>query len=421
MFDRTEIMVQAGDGGNGAVSFRHEKYVPFGGPDGGDGGNGGSVIVKASPDATSLIKFRHRSVHRAVKGGNGQGKKMHGKRGEDLVLKVPPGTVVWEKLPDDTKTLVKDLAEAGSEVNVARGGKGGWGNTHFVTSINQAPRIARIGEAGEKRYIVLELRLIADVGIIGCPNAGKSSLLAAASAAKPKIANYAFTTLEPVLGVVKVDSDTFVAAEIPGLIEGAHLGKGLGYEFLRHAMRTRIFIHLIDGTSVSPLDDWHQVNDELAQFDPLLALKPQLIAINKVDLAEVKAGMAGIKQSFHSAGVNVSFVSAASGEGVGELMLQANELLEQEASKEPAAKVVPEKVFRPKPRKIPPVVSKEDGVFIVSSPELESVAAGFSSADPEVIRYMRGRFDRSGVTRTLLIAGIQAGDKVRCGHLQWDW
>ncbi|MDO8578172.1 MAG: GTPase ObgE [Dehalococcoidales bacterium] len=421
MFDRTEILVKAGDGGDGVVSFRHEKYVPFGGPDGGDGGNGGNVVVMSFPEISNLVKFRYKSLHRAVKGGNGRGKKMHGKEGADLVLRVPAGTIVWEIMPDDTKTLVKDLATAGEEVVVALGGRGGWGNTHFVSSVNQVPRLARKGEAGEERRIMLEMRLIADVGIIGRPNAGKSSLLAAASAAKPKIANYAFTTLEPVLGVVTVGQDTFVMAEIPGLIEGAHLGRGLGYEFLRHAMRTKIFIHMIDGTSGSPVEDIQQTNNEMGQFDPLLAQKPQIVAINKCDLTEVKSALAGIKQEFHSAGISVSFVSAATGEGVGELMAQAKKLLDREAEKPIAAEVLPQKVFRPKPRKGPPVVSKQDGTFIIESPELENTVAGFEAADAAVIQYLRGRFDRAGATKALTKAGIRPGDIVRCGHLQWEW
>jgi GTP-binding protein len=421
MFDRTEILVKAGDGGDGALSFRHEKYVPFGGPDGGDGGNGGSVIIRASPDVTSLIKLRYMGLHKADKGGNGLGKKMRGKEGEDLIIRVPAGTVVWEKNPDDTKTLVKDMANNGDELVIARGGKGGWGNTHFVSSVNQVPRLSRKGGAGEERRVVLELRLIADVGIIGCPNAGKSSLLAAASAAKPKIANYAFTTLEPVLGVVNVGIDSFVVAEIPGLIEGAHMGKGLGYEFLRHAMRTKVFVHLVDGTSPSPLSDMNQVNDELGQFDPLLAQKPQIVAVNKIDLEQVRASVPGIRQEFRTAGINVLFVSAGTGEGVAELMSTAKKLLDKEAEKPVTAKVQPVKVFRPKPRKVPPVVSKQGNTYVVESPDLDSVAAGFEDADAEVIQYMTGRFDRAGVTKALKKAGIQAGDKLRCGHLQWEW
>ncbi len=421
MFDRAEILVKAGDGGDGAVSFRHEKYVPFGGPDGGDGANGGSVVVKADAEITTLIRFKYMSLHRAGKGGNGQGKKKHGKNGEDLILRVPAGTVVWEMMPDGSKTMMKDLARVNDEAVIARGGKGGWGNTHFVSSTNQVPRLARKGEAGEERRVMLELRLIADVGIIGSPNAGKSSLLAASTAAKPKIANYAFTTLEPVLGVVSVGQDTFIMAEIPGLIEGAHEGRGLGYEFLRHAMRTKIFIHLVDGTSGNPVEDMQQVNDELGQFDPVLAQKPQIVAVNKIDLPEVRAGLPGIKQAFRGAGITVSFVSAASGEGVAALMAQAKKLLEEEAAKTPAVEAVPEKVFRPRPRKVRPAVSKQDGTFVIESPELEYVAAGFETADPAVVQYIRGRLDRSGVTKALVKAGIMPGDKVRCGHLEWEW
>ena len=421
MFDRAEILVRAGGGGDGAVSFRREKFVPFGGPDGGDGGNGGNVVIRATPDMSNLIKYRYGQLNAAVKGGNGRGKKMHGKNGDDLVLRVPAGTLVWELLPDNNKTLLKDLATPGEEVIAAWGGKGGWGNTHYVSSVNQVPRLARKGQIGEERRIMLEMRLIADAGIIGVPNAGKSSLLAAASAAKPKIANYPFTTLEPVLGVVTVGHHTFVMAEIPGLIEGAHLGRGLGYEFLRHAMRTKIFIHLIDGASGSPLEDMQQTNNEMGEFDPLLAQKPQIVVVNKVDLPEVESAMAGIRQEFLNAGTTVSFISAATGDGVSELMAQAKKLLDLEAEKPVAAEFIPAKIFRPKPRKVPPTVRKEDDVFVIESPERESLAAGFEDADGAVIHYMRARLDRSGATRALIKAGIKLGDKVRCGHLQWEW
>ena len=421
MFDHAELQVKAGNGGNGAVSFRREKFVPFGGPDGGDGGSGGNVVILADPDVTNLVRFRYMRLYRAVNGGNGQGKKKHGKNGTDLVLPVPVGTMVWDKTPDDSKSLISDLAQPGQEVIIARGGKGGWGNTHFVSSTHQSPRIARKGDLGEERIVMLELRLIADVGIIGYPNVGKSSLLAAASAAKPKIAGYAFTTLEPALGVVNIGQDSFILAEIPGLIEGAHTGRGLGYDFLRHATRTKIFIHLVDGTSASPVEDMVRVNTELSLFDPALAQKQQLVAVNKIDLPDVQSRLAEIKHNFRQAGPSVVFVSAASGEGVAELMTQALKMLGQVETKVVTGESTPQKVFRPRPRSTRASISKKDNAFVVVSPELEHTVAGMDAASGEVRQYLRGQLDRLGVTKDLIAAGVKPGDKVRCGLFEWEW
>jgi len=260
MFDQAEVKVKAGDGGNGVVSFRREKFVPFGGPDGGDGGDGGDVIVRADPAVESLRAFKQKRFYRAANGENGRGKRQHGKNGENLVLTVPVGTVILCKTHMGDDAFIDDLKQAGQQVVVAKGGKGGLGNTHFTSATNQAPRIAQKGEVGEDNSIVLEMRLIADVGIIGYPNVGKSTLLAAASAARPKIASYPFTTREPALGVVEVGRESLVLAEIPGLIDGAHLGRGLGHDFLRHTLRTKILIHLIDGGSASPVEDLTRVN-----------------------------------------------------------------------------------------------------------------------------------------------------------------
>jgi len=349
MFDRVVLIVKAGDGSDGAVSFRREKFVPFGGPDGGDGGNGGDVVIVADSDINTLYAYRRRRLFKAKDGGRGLGKKKHGKNGESLALAVPVGTMVWQKADTEQDTLLADLEGNGQRVVVVRGGKGGRGNLQFVSPTNQAPRIAEKGQPGEERTIILELRLIADVGIIGYPNVGKSSLLAAASAAKPRIADYPFTTLEPVLGVVEVRVHSFVLAEIPGLIEGAHLGKGLGHEFLRHAMRTRVLIHLIDGSSPAPVENFVQVNTELGLFDPALAQKPQLVAVNKVDLPEVKSRVAGIKSAFASVGVSPLFISAATREGLPELMTQTWKVLQSVPTAESTGGETPKKVIRPKP------------------------------------------------------------------------
>jgi GTP-binding protein len=277
MIDRVEIYVGAGDGGDGVVSFRHEKYVPFGGPDGGDGGNGGSVSLVADGNMSTLRQFWRRRHFRAERGEKGAGKRMHGKSGGDLVIRVPLGTVVSRKEGSGEKVTLADLTEEGQQGRVAKGGHGGFGNSHFATSTNQQPRIAQKGEKGTESTLVLDLKLIADVGIIGRPNAGKSTLLASASAARPEIAGYPFTTREPVLGVVDVGNRSFVLAEVPGLIDGAHRGSGLGHDFLRHAERTKVLIHLLDGTSESPVDDMRNVNEELSLFSSELREKAQIV------------------------------------------------------------------------------------------------------------------------------------------------
>lgn len=347
MFDRTEIAVKAGGGGDGVVSFRREKWVPFGGPDGGDGGDGGDVVVMADEAATSLRIFRQKRHFRAADGKNGGDKKKHGRKGESLLLTVPVGTIVSHKSQIGGDTLIADLAQSGQQVVVAKGGKGGFGNAHFATSTNQAPQVAEKGEDGEENSIILELKIIADVGLIGYPNVGKSTLLAAVSAAKPKIASYPFTTREPVLGMVEVGRQSFVLAEIPGLIDGAHLGKGLGHDFLRHVVRTRVLIHLIDGSSSSPAEDMAQVNTELSLFDSALAQKPQLVVVNKIDLPQVKARLAEIRESFAAAGSKALFVSAATGEGIPELMAETMKILQSAPNPEAGKR---RKVFRPQPR-----------------------------------------------------------------------
>jgi GTP-binding protein len=348
MFDRAEITVKAGDGGNGVVSFRHEKFVPFGGPDGGDGGDGGDVIIIAERSASSLRAFWRKRHFKAANGKNGGGKDRHGKKGESLSLVVPVGTVVSHKSQIGGDSLIADLDQEGQSVVVAKGGKGGRGNARFATSTNQAPQTAEEGTEGEERSLILELKLIADVGVIGYPNVGKSTLLAAVSAAKPKIASYPFTTLEPVLGRVEVGRQSFVLAEIPGLIADAHLGKGLGHDFLRHIMRTRVLIHLLDGSSPAPAEDMAQVNTELSLFDSALARKPQLVAVNKIDLDQVKDRRDELEKSFRAIGTEVFFISAVSGQGIPELMAATAKVVQSAPGPEPARR---KKIFRPQPKR----------------------------------------------------------------------
>lgn len=315
--DEARIHVKAGDGGRGCSSFRREKYVPRGGPDGGDGGKGGNAILLAKEGMGSLIDFRYKRYYKAKSGTHGKGKNQHGKYGEDLIIPVPLGTLVRD---DATDEPLKDFSFPGEQLIVAKGGLGGRGNASFATSTRQAPRYAQKGQEGEERWIKLELKLLADVGIVGLPNSGKSTLVSAISAAKPKIANYPFTTLNPCLGVVKYgEYQSFVVADIPGLIEGAHQGSGLGTTFLRHIERTRILIHLIDGSnnaSLDPLKAFKVVNDELTLHNPALTNKPQLIAINKMDLPESQKNYPGIKKDFGNLHLTIYPVSAATGKGI---------------------------------------------------------------------------------------------------------
>ena len=326
--DEASIKVTAGDGGRGCVSFRREKFVPRGGPDGGNGGRGGNVILVADENLASLIDFRYFRYYKAPSGAHGKGKKQNGKAGKDLVIPVPVGTLVKDKT---TGELIKDLNRAGERVIVARGGLGGRGNASFVSAVRQAPRYSQDGQKGTERWILLELKLLADVGVIGLPNSGKSTLVSRLSAAKPKIADYPFTTLRPSLGVVSYNGDkTFVIADIPGLIEGAHAGSGMGTAFLRHVERTRVLIHLVDGSQLMPsntLRNFEIINNELGLYNPALADKPQVVAINKMDLPETRANYSQIRKEFQERGISVLPLSAVTGKGIELLVARVTELL----------------------------------------------------------------------------------------------
>ena len=420
MYDAAEIKVKSGKGGDGAISFRHEKFVPMGGPDGGDGGDGGDVIISASPSQSTLRKYNQKRFYKAIDGESGRGKKMHGKKGRDIVLDVPIGTLVVQKSKAGEDELLADLENSGSSVVVARGGKGGLGNIHYASSINQAPHIAQHGAPGEEKEILLELRIIADAGIIGYPNCGKSTLLKASTAAKPKIAAYPFTTLEPVLGVVGVDDRHFILAEIPGLIENAHLGKGLGHDFLRHITRTRVLIHIVDGSSERPVEDYARVNTELGLFDKSLAEKPQVVAVNKIDLPEVRSRKAEIEGLFRAAGVIILFISAFTGEGVATLMQETLCVIDETRERCEREKRSVEKFFHPQPRHKKPIVRKEDDVFIVEAPQIARIM-GTGKDDAELYRYVLKSLERMGVNKELRRLGVCPGDKIRCGNLEWKW
>jgi GTP-binding protein len=326
--DEVEIHVEAGHGGRGCLAFRREKFVPRGGPSGGDGGHGGSIFVVASPHTNTLINFRFHPEFSAERGQHGQGSNCTGHNGADMELAVPPGTLVYEKTEDAPEgwRLLADLAHAGDRVLVAKGGRGGLGNAHFATSTNRAPRKVQPGEDGETKILRLELKLLADVGLVGFPNAGKSTLIARISAARPKIADYPFTTLTPNLGVVGLSGDrSFVVADVPGLIEGAHRGLGLGHQFLRHLERTRVLVHLVDvsgETGRNPVQDLDTVRRELELFQPELAAKPQIVAANKIDAmdAEHDEGIASLKKRAKALKLPFYAISAASGAGVPELL-----------------------------------------------------------------------------------------------------
>src|SRR3989442_10083569 len=303
MIDNVTITVRAGDGGAGSVGFRREKFVPRGGPDGGDGGDGGGIILLADRSVRTLKELGRKRVFQAESGRRGEGGKKHGRRGATLVLKVPLGTEIWRGGESGSRELIAELIEDGSSSVVARGGIGGWGNARFATSVQRAPRIAQRGQRGEEAFLVLELKLLADVGIVGLPNAGKSTLLRAISAARPKVADYPFTTLEPVLGVVESGLESFVMADVPGLIEGAHEGTGLGLDFLRHIERTRIVVHLVDGSRDDPLADLETVEAELREYGKELLRKDRVVVINKIDIPEVDARREGLLRLFEKRNV----------------------------------------------------------------------------------------------------------------------
>jgi len=351
MIDKREFVVQGGCGGDGCVSFRREKYVPFGGPDGGDGGDGGDIIVAVSPNVVGLSLMQWQKEFIAEDGRRGGSERKRGKNGEDLVISVPVGTTVFTKADSGEKIFWADLCTPGQKVLVARGGRGGLGNARFTTAVNQAPEIASKGASGEERHIVLEVKLITDICIIGHPNSGKSTLLSAVSRAKPEIADYPFTTRQPILGVMPDDKRDFIVAEIPGLVEGAHLGKGLGNEFLRHVERTKLLIYLLDGSSPTVLDDLSQLDTEIALYKYALSQKPKIVAVNKIDLPEVQARLPGVKQRFAKLGVPVFYISAVSGQAVLELMRKAMEMADRASQNEAINSPAQIKVFRPKPRK----------------------------------------------------------------------
>ncbi len=415
--DEVEIVVRSGKGGDGIVHFHREKYVPRGGPDGGDGGKGGDVILEVDEHLNTLWPFRHQKRFTAEDGRPGGSNNKFGHAGEDLILKVPPGTMVYDA---ESGALLGDLTERGQRLVVCRGGRGGRGNARFATPTNQSPRTAEKGEPGEEKRLRLELKLLADIGIIGVPNAGKSTLLAALTNARPKIAPYPFTTLEPNLGVAALDDyASVVLADIPGLIEGAHLGLGLGYEFLRHIQRTRVLIHLLDGFSADPLADYSQINSEMAYFDPQLTQKPQVVALNKIDQPEVQERYPALRAQFAEKGIELHAVSALARQGTRPLLLQAVRLL-QEAPPPSSAPVLP--VYRPKAEgREFTITPLGPGEWRLSGEAIERAAAMTYWEHDGSVRRFQKIMEHLGVDEALRQAGVQEGDTVYIGDFELEW
>jgi GTP-binding protein len=414
--DQAKIQVRAGKGGDGMVHFRREKYVPRGGPDGGDGGKGGDVILEVVPTLNTLSSFRHQTLYRAEDGANGAKQNMTGRSGADLIISVPPGTLV---IDDDSQEVLGDLVLSGQRLVVARGGRGGRGNSHFATAVHQAPRIAERGEPPEERNLRLELKLIADIGIVGAPNAGKSTFLAAVSNARPKIAPYPFTTLEPNLGVVNLDEETnLVLADIPGLIEGAHQGVGLGHDFLRHIQRTRVLIHLLDGLSADPILDHAQINSELALFDADLGKKPQVVALNKIDLPEVQERWPEIARQLKDKGYEAYSISAATGANVRQVLYRAAQLLKDAPPPTPVAKAP---VYRAESDPQAFTIQRSGEGWRVSGEAIERAAAMTYWEHFQSVRRFQRILETLGIDKALRQAGVQEGDTVYIGDYELEW
>ncbi|SHE86014.1 GTP-binding protein [Desulfofundulus australicus DSM 11792] len=417
-YDTAKIYVRGGDGGNGCVAFRREKYVPEGGPAGGDGGRGGNVILKVDPGLRTLVDFRYQRHYKAERGQHGMGKNMHGRQGEDLILRVPPGTVVRDAA---TGEVIADLVYPGQEAVVARGGRGGRGNARFATAVNRAPRLAEKGEPGEERWLELELKLLADVGLVGFPNAGKSTLIARVSAARPKIASYPFTTLVPNLGVVRVgEGRSFVMADIPGLIEGAHAGAGLGHHFLRHTQRTRVLVHVLDiagSEGRDPLQDFEIVNRELALYDPDLAARPMVVAANKMDLTGAAENLERLRGALGDR-YEIFPISALDGEGTAPLIYRLADLLDQLPAPEPA---VEERVRVTRVEEPRFTVSRRDGVFVVEGREIERHVAMTDLENEEAVERLQRIISRMGLEEALKEAGVREGDTVRIGKFEFTY
>mgnify|MGYP003589212352 FL=1 len=418
--DRARIQVKAGDGGDGMSSFRREKFVPKGGPSGGDGGRGGDVVFIVDNNVNTLLDFRYKRKFVAKNGDNGQTKNCYGQKAEPLYIKVPPGTIIKD---EESGEVLADLTEVGQETVIVRGGRGGRGNARFVSSINRSPTFSEKGEPGEGRSLVLELKSLADVGLVGYPSVGKSSLVSMVSAARPEIAEYHFTTLVPVLGVVSLGPEhSFVIADIPGLIEGAHEGVGLGHDFLRHVERTKIIVHVVDVSGIEgrdPIEDYQRINKELKLYNERLANRPQIVAANKMDLPEAQENYQRFKEFIESEGKEIFPISAATNEGLKELMIRVSKALDDYVE-EPEA-VAEVKVYEDSAE--PDFVIKRDevGDFVVVSKSLEKLVAMTKFENDEALRRFQNIWRLKGVDEALKARGIKEGDTVHVGEMEFEF
>lgn len=418
--DYAKILVKSGDGGNGAVSFRREKYVAAGGPDGGDGGKGGDVYFYVNQDLNTLIDFRFKKKFIAENGKNGEGNHRYGKSAEDLYIGVPIGTIIRDA---ETNEVLADLSEKDQKELIFPGGRGGKGNSHFATSTRQAPRFSQGGEKGIEKELILELKLIADVGLLGFPNVGKSTFLSRTTSATPKIANYHFTTLEPNLGVVKSEyGDSFVIADIPGIIEGASQGVGLGIQFLRHIERTRLLLHVIDVSGAegrNPVEDFNIINEELKQYSEKLANRKQIIVANKIDSMQDETLYKELEKMAKEKNIEIFKISAVTGEGLKELLTRVTEVLKT-LPKEKNVEIKQRKLYTLE-EKEEFTITKEDGIFVVDGPGVQRIMRRVNLEDNESMHYFQKCLDELGVNTALKEAGVQEGDTVRVVDWELEW
>lgn len=421
--DKAKIIIKSGNGGNGAIAFHREKYVAAGGPDGGDGGKGGSVIFHVDPGLSTLVDFRYKRKYFAKSGENGAGNKCNGKKGEDIIINVPQGTIVRDC---ETNRVLADLSDVENDVILIKGGNGGWGNAHFSTPTRQTPNFAKNGQPGIEREVMLELKLLADVGLVGFPNVGKSTLLSVTTKANPKIANYHFTTLEPNLGVVELQEHmSFVLADIPGIIEGASEGVGLGHEFLRHIERTRLLIHVVDVSSIegrNPIDDFDIINNELSKYNMDLENRPQIVAANKIDIIQDQDAYINFKNEIVNRGYKLFEISAATQSGVSDLMRYVYSELQ---------KLPPIQIYEPELDLEEEVqidtsgagfeITIENGVYVISGSWIEAVGGSVNFSDEESLQYFQNALKNRGVIDALEEKGINEGDTVRIGDLEFDF
>ena len=419
--DYVKIIAKAGNGGNGAISFRREKYVAAGGPDGGDGGKGGDIYFEVDPDSNTLIDFRYNKKFKAENGKNGEGAHKYGKSGENLYIKVPIGTIIRDA---KTNRVLADLSREGQKELILAGGRGGKGNSHFATSTRQAPRFAQDGEKGEEKELILELKLLADVGLIGFPNVGKSTFLSMTTSATPKIADYHFTTLEPNLGVVKTEyGDSFVIADIPGIIEGASEGTGIGLQFLRHIERTRLLLHVIDVSGSegrNPVQDFITINEELKKYSEKLSQRKQIIVANKVDILQDESLYKELEKTAKEHNMEIYKISAATGDGIPELLKHVSDVLKT-LPKENLLETENEKVYTLENKDDEYTIEREDGKFVIKGEAVERIMRRVNIEDNESLYYFQKSLDNLGVNEKLKKMGIQEGDIVKIDDYELEW